>query len=174
MFFYIYLEREIIPIKTLAPKDFFLNFRFLMWKRLLKYIIKRNITMIIYIDRLALNLCMFQKDIKGKLLSYIKKNCLQCEVKRTIIGLKKGAKDMKQYQKKIQLTFWANVFVRYRCSSTTVYLHIGLCFPSFLTHAVKQLSVNFPQIWECQPKIGRSHFKLRLFRVQGALVSLSC
>lgn len=137
-----------------------------MWKRLLKYIIKRNITMIIYIDRLALNLCMFQKDIKGKLSSYIK-NCLQCEVKRTIIGLKKkGVKDMKQ--KKIQLTFWANVFVRFRCSRTTVYLHIGLCFPSSLTHAVKQLSVNFPQIWECQPKIGRSHFKLRLFRAHGA------
>lgn len=95
-----------------------------------------------------------------------KKNCLQCEVKRTIIGLKKGVKDMKQ--KKIQLTFWANVFVRFRCSRTTVYLHIGLCFPSSLTHAVKQLSVNFPQIWECQPKIGRSHFKLRLFRAHGA------
>lgn len=79
---------------------------------------------------------------------------------------KKGVKDMKQ--KKIQLTFWANVFVRFRCSRTTVYLHIGLCFPSSLTHAVKQLSVNFPQIWECQPKIGRSHFKLRLFRAHGA------
>lgn len=153
--------------QNVGTERFFLNFRFLMWKRLLKYIIKRNITMIIYIDRLALNLCMFQKDIKGKLSSYIKKT-LQCEVKRTIIGLKKGAKDMKQYQKKIQLTFWANVFVRFRCSRTTVYLHIGLCFPSSLTHAVKQLSVNFPQIWECQPKIGRSHFKLRLFRAHGA------
>lgn len=152
--------------QNVGTERFFLNFRFLMWKRLLKYIIKRNITMIIYIDRLALNLCMFQKDIKGKLSSYIK-NCLQCEVKRTIIGLKKkGVKDMKQ--KKIQLTFWANVFVRFRCSRTTVYLHIGLCFPSSLTHAVKQLSVNFPQIWECQPKIGRSHFKLRLFRAHGA------
>lgn len=80
-----------------------------MWKRLLKYIIKRNITMIIYIDRLALNLCMFQKDIKGKLSSYIKKT-LQCEVKRTIIGLKKGAKDMKQYKKKNPAYFLSECF----------------------------------------------------------------
>lgn len=137
-----------------------------MWKRLLKYIIKRNITMIIYIDRLALNLCMFQKDIKGKLSSYKKKLLTMWGKKNNNRSEKKGVKDMKQ--KKIQLTFWANVFVRFRCSRTTVYLHIGLCFPSSLTHAVKQLSVNFPQIWECQPKIGRSHFKLRLFRAHGA------
>lgn len=152
--------------QNVGTERFFLNFRFLMWKRLLIYIIKRNITMIIYIDRLALNLCMFQKDIKGKLSSYKKKLLTMWGKKNNNRSEKKGVKDMKQ--KKIQLTFWANVFVRFRCSRTTVYLHIGLCFPSSLTHAVKQLSVNFPQIWECQPKIGRSHFKLRLFRAHGA------
>lgn len=69
-----------------------------MWKRLLKYIIKRNITMIIYIDRLALNLCMFQKDIKGKLSSY-KKKLLTMWGKKNNNRSEKGVKDMKQIKK---------------------------------------------------------------------------
>lgn len=95
-FFDIHLERKIIPNKTYvvgSQRFFFFNFRFLLWKRLLKFIIKRNITMIIYIDRLALNYCMFLKDMKGKLFTLRSK-------KNNNWSEKKRVKDMKQYQKK--------------------------------------------------------------------------